>query len=206
MYPKLKDTFIRIQNFDDIATDRKAVLQPLVDYIQEGLNANRPINLNFICTHNSRRSHLAQIWAQTAAYHHQIPNIHCYSGGTEETALFPKLVETLKNQGFKISQIGGTLNPIYAIKSDENALPIIGFSKKYDSDFNPNSSFAAIMTCSDADQGCPFISGAQKRIPITYEDPKTSDNTAQQSDIYAERSLQIAQEMHYIFSKIEVHK
>jgi len=126
----------------------------------------------------------------------------CYSGGTEETALFPKVAETLTSQGFSIFKIAETRNPVYAIKYSDNALPVIGFSKKYDSPFNPVSAFAAIMTCSQADGGCPFIAGAEKRIPITFEDPKISDGTDEQSKIYADRSLQIAAEMFHVFSMI----
>jgi arsenate reductase len=55
------------------------------------------------------------------------------------------------------------------------------------------------MTCSQADG--PFCS--QKRIPITYEDPKAFDNTPQQAEKYQERSLQIATEMLYVFSQIK---
>lgn len=202
MYKDLIETISTITSFQNINEERKATLQPLIDFIQHKINSKEPININFICTHNSRRSHLSQIWAQVAAAHFQIPNVHCYSGGTEETALFPKVAETLTNQGFSIFKIADTLNPIYAIKYSDNAVPVIGFSKKYNSPFNPISAFAAVMTCSQADGGCPFIAGAEKRIPITFEDPKISDNTAEQSKVYAERSLQIATEMFYVFSQI----
>lgn len=200
-----KQLFNTIQNDvlnQEICEDRKVVLQPLVFYIQEKVNDKQTINLNFICSHNSRRSHLAQIWAQFAAAYYNIPNINCYSGGTQETALFPKVAETLSNQGFQIFKIADSNNPIYAIKFDENCLPIIGFSKKYDDAYNPISNFAAILTCSQADEGCPFISGAEKRIPITYEDPKISDDTTEQTEVYQQRSFQIATEMMYIFSQI----
>lgn len=190
----------------EINEERKIILQPLIDFIQEKVMYKvmykKVININFICTHNSRRSHLAQIWAQTASAHFNIPNVNCYSGGTEATALFPKVIETLANAGFESWKLSENENPVYAIKYSENALPIIGFSKKYDDAFNPVSGFAAIMTCSQADGGCPFIPGAEKRIPITFEDPKISDNTAEQNEIYKERSLQIATEMFYVFSKI----
>ncbi|ASV79790.1 protein-tyrosine-phosphatase [Elizabethkingia anophelis] len=205
MYKKLADTIsaiIPVHNINNISEERKTILQPLIDFVQQKADDKQEININFICTHNSRRSHLAQVWAQTAAAHFNIPNIHCYSGGTEETALFPKVAETLINQGFNIFKIAESNNPVYAIKYSDNAAPVIGFSKKYDSPFNPVSAFAAIMTCSQADGGCPFIAGAEKRIPITFEDPKISDNTPEQSKVYAERSLQIASEMFYIFSKI----
>ncbi len=202
MYKDLIETISTITSFQNINEERKATLQPLIDFIQHKIKSKEPININFICTHNSRRSHLSQIWAQVAAAHFQIPNVYCYSGGTEETTLFPKVAETLTNQGFSIFKIADTQNPVYAIKYSDNTLPVIGFSKKYDSPFNPISAFAAVMTCSQADGGCPFIAGAEKRIPITFEDPKISDNTAEQSKVYAERSLQIATEMFYVFSQI----
>ncbi len=189
-------------NFKEIADDRKEILQPLIDFIQTKVDRGEVVRINFICTHNSRRSHLSQIWAQVAAAYFDVPNVYCFSGGTEETALFPKVAEALVKQGFDIFKIAEGINPIYAIKYDANAMPIIGFSKKYDSQFNPSSGFAAVMTCSQADGGCPFIAGAEKRIPITFEDPKVSDNTPEQTQVYAERSLQIAKEMFYVFSKV----
>lgn len=201
MYSKLLQT-IKEVHLQSVSEERKTTLQLLIDFVQQKINSKEPININFICTHNSRRSHLAQVWAQVASAYFKIPNVHCYSGGTEETALFPKVAETLINQGFSIFKIADTQNPVYAIKYSDNALPVIGFSKKYDSAFNPVSAFAAVMTCSQADGGCPFIAGAEKRIPITFEDPKISDNTAEQSKVYAERSLQIATEMFYVFSQI----
>ncbi|MBN9294880.1 MAG: protein-tyrosine-phosphatase [Flavobacteriia bacterium] len=201
MYPTLSKTIEQLA-LQNISEGRKTILQPLIDFIQQKVNDRQDININFICTHNSRRSHLSQVWAQAASAHFNIPNVHCYSGGTEETALFPKVAETLINQGFSIFKISENNNPVYAIKYSDNALPIIGFSKKYDNPFNPVSAFAAIMTCSQADAGCPFIAGAEKRIPVTFEDPKISDNTPEQPQVYAERSLQIATEMFYVFSKI----
>ncbi|AZB19648.1 MULTISPECIES: low molecular weight phosphatase family protein [Weeksellaceae] len=202
MYQKLIEIINNKIGVHSISEERKTILQPLVDFVQQKVNDRHDININFICTHNSRRSHLSQVWAQVASAHFNIPNVHCYSGGTEETALFPKVAETLTEQGFNIFKIADTNNPVYAIKYSDNALPIIGFSKKYDNPFNPVSAFTAIMTCSQADGGCPFIAGAEKRIPVTFEDPKISDNTPEQSKVYAERSLQIATEMFYVFSKI----
>ncbi|RYJ51378.1 protein-tyrosine-phosphatase [Flavobacterium petrolei] len=193
-----------VTTFQNISEERKNILRPLIDFVQQKVNNSQEISINFICTHNSRRSHLSQVWAQVAAAYYTIPNVHCYSGGTEETALFPKVAETLTHQGLSIFKIADTDNPVYAIKYSDNSLPIVGFSKKYDSPFNPVSAFVAIMTCSQADGGCPFIAGAEKRIPITFEDPKISDNTQEQSKVYADRSLQIATEMFYVFSMIKM--
>jgi arsenate reductase len=203
MYQLLNNTIHEIENKLQVNDERKKLLQPLVDYILQKAKQNSYTNLNFICTHNSRRSHLCQVWAQVAAAHYNIQNLFCYSGGTLQTAMFYKIVETLSNQGFEIFKLSENDNPIYAIKYDGDSIPIIGFSKNFDSLYNPSTNFAAIMTCTQADEGCPYIAGAEKRIPITYDDPKISDNTPQQNQVYAERSLQIAAEMFYVFSQIK---
>lgn len=185
-----------------VSDERKTTLNTLVDYIQSKVNTKEQVRLNFICTHNSRRSHLSQIWAQTMAFHFGINNVFCYSGGTEATAMFPKVGETLQKQGFQIEKLSEEKNPVYAVKFDENEAAIICFSKEFDASFNPQSKFAAIMTCSQADEGCPFIAGAEKRLPIRYEDPKAFDGTEFMEAKYAERSLEIASEMFYVFSQI----
>ncbi|NRD19974.1 protein-tyrosine-phosphatase [Winogradskyella eckloniae] len=189
-------------NTDTISEERKLILQPLVAFIQYKVTNKKDVRINFICTHNSRRSHLSQVWAQTLAHYFSIQNVFCYSGGTEATALFPMVAQTLENSGFEIKTLSKGKNPVYSIKYDQNEHPIIGFSKKLNDDFNPKSEFAAIMTCDSANETCPFVSGAEKRIPITFEDPKAFDNTPQQAEKYQERSLQIASELFYIFSQI----
>ena len=191
-------------DINSISSERQSVLQPLIHLIQSKVDDGKTIRLNFICTHNSRRSHLSQVWAQTMAHYFDIKNVFCYSGGTEATALFPVVAKTLANTGFEIEIIAQGDNPIYAIKYSENEHPILGYSKKFDSNFNPNSNFAAVLTCSSADKECPYIPNAEVRIPMTFEDPKAFDNTPQQAEKYNERSLQIATELKYVFSKIKL--
>jgi len=201
LFNKIESTINSLNN-ESISEARKKTLQALIDFIQIKVDNHQEIRINFICTHNSRRSHLSQVWAQTMAFYFNIKNVFCYSGGTESTALFPMAAKTLENSGFEVKTISENINPIYSIKYAENEHPIIGFSKKFDDPFNPKSEFAAIMTCSQADGDCPFIAGAEKRIPITFEDPKAFDNTPQQAEKYIERSLQIATELFYVFSQI----
>lgn len=208
MIPTKTELFQEIENLienlklETISDERKTVLNLLTDFIQEKVSKDQEIRINFICTHNSRRSHLSQVWAQTMANYFKIKNVFCYSGGTEATALFPMVAETLQNSGFQIKTISKNENPVYSIKYANNQHPIIGFSKKLDDDFNPKSEFVAIMTCDSANEACPFVPGAEKRIPITFEDPKAFDNTPQQAEKYNERSLQIATELFYVFSQI----
>ena len=201
LFLKIED-LIKSLNTETISSERKTVLQPLTNFIQSKVSGSQEIRINFICTHNSRRSHLSQVWAQTIANYFNIKNVFCYSGGTESTALFPMVAETLQNSGFQIKTISKNENPIYSIKYADNEHPIIGFSKKLNDDFNPKSEFVAIMTCDSANEACPFVPGAEKRIPITFEDPKAFDNTPQQAEKYNERSLQIATELFYVFSEI----
>ena len=202
MFQNLSQTIASISKIS-LSEERKEVLQPLVDYIQNKVNNNEVIRLNFICTHNSRRSHLSQIWAQTMAFQFGIKNVFCYSGGTEATAMFTKVGETLVNQGFEIQQLSENENPVYAIKFSDNEPPIIGFSKTYFDAFNPKTNFGAIMTCNNADEGCPMVFGAEARFPIKYDDPKAFDGTEIMNEKYTERSLEIASEMFYVFNQIK---
>jgi arsenate reductase len=202
MYSNLSQTLEIISKIS-VPDERKEVLQPLIDYIQNKVTTNQEIRLNFICTHNSRRSHLSQIWAQTMAFQFPIDKVFCYSGGTEATAMFPKVAETLIKQGFQVDKINETNNPIYEVKFDENQAPIICFSKTYGDDFNPKTSFGAIMTCNNADEGCPMVFGAEARFAIKYNDPTVFDGTELMDAKYAERSIEIASEMYYVFSKIK---
>jgi arsenate reductase (thioredoxin) len=190
-------------SFSSISDERKEILQPLITFIQSKKDNNETVRLNFICTHNSRRSHLSQIWAATMAYHFQVKNVFFYSGGTEATAMFPKVAETLAKQGFEVMKLSENQNPVYAIKYAENEQPIICFSKVYNDNFNPKSHFGAVVTCNSADENCPVVFGAEQKFPIKYNDPKAFDGTELMDIKYAERSLEIAQEMFYVFGSVK---
>ena len=202
MHKKLTETINYISKLS-ISENRIEILTPFITYLQSKLDKKEAIHINFICTHNSRRSHLGQVWMQTLAKHFNIATITTYSGGTEATAMAKPIIATLIAQGFEINAISKEKNPINAVKFDAVSHPIICFSKKYDHNFNPASSFLAIMTCSSADKGCPFVAGSEKRIPVTYIDPKISDNTDLEATTYLERSNQIASEMYYVLSQLK---
>ncbi|MBP6448236.1 MAG: protein-tyrosine-phosphatase [Saprospiraceae bacterium] len=201
MNPKII-SFIQSFSTENISSERQEVLAHLVKYIRDKRAKDETIRLNFICTHNSRRSHLSQIWAQTMTFHFGIKNVFCYSGGTEATAMFSKVVETLANQGFITFRISDIPNPVYAVKYASNEQAIICFSKEYSHAFNPMGNYAAVVTCNSADEACPIVFGAEARIPVKYEDPKAFDNTNLMDAKYAERSLQIAAEMWYVFGRV----
>jgi len=201
MYPKIKE-LIADFSVDNISDERKQILNPVVEFIKDKKKKNEAIRLNFICTHNSRRSHLSQIWAQTMATYFGVQNVNCYSGGTEATAMFPKVAETLEKQGFEILKLSESTNPVYAVKYAANAHAVICFSKTYDHSFNPKSDYAAVMTCNNADVGCPVVLGAEARFPVKFNDPKAYDGTELMDAKYAERSLEIAQELFYVFKNV----
>lgn len=191
------------KEFDIIPSERKKTLSELTDFIERKVTNGQPVYLNFICTHNSRRSHLSQIWAQTAAHYYGIPNVFCFSGGTEATAFDPRAVKAMREAGFSIDVKKEGDNPVYEVLFSKAAPGITAFSKKYDDPFNHNRDFAAIMTCSHADENCPLVSGATKRIALTYDDPKDFDGTDLESAKYAERVRQIGREILFAFSNIK---
>lgn len=191
------------KEFDQIPAERKEILNQLVSFVENKVKAAQKVYLNFICTHNSRRSHLSQIWAQTAAHYYNIPNVICFSGGTEATAFNPRAVKAMQQEGFSITMKKEGDNPTYEVRFAEGAEPVIAFSKKYDDPFNHNKDFAAVMTCSHADENCPLVLGATARIALTYDDPKNFDGTPQEAAKYTERVNEIGREILFAFSQVK---
>lgn len=189
--------------FIAISKERKALLEKIAAYITEKRKQNKPINLVYICTHNSRRSHFGQVWAKVASNYYGIQDVNTFSGGTEATAFNTNAINALKRVGFDIKPIHIEKNSLYHVAYDDQQKPIECFSKAYDDPKNPQKEFAAIMTCSDAEENCPFIPGVELRIGTTYDDPKAFDNTPQQDQMYDERCRQIARETLYVFSLIK---
>jgi arsenate reductase len=203
LYPALQ-TYIekRIADFDQIDEKRKAKLSQVANYIAQKKQEGEKAKLTFICTHNSRRSHLSQIWAATAAAHYGLSDfVDTYSGGTEATAFNPRAVAAIERAGFKVVGSVGN-NPTYKVNFAEGANPMRCYSKKYDDPANPRENFMAVMTCSEADQNCPFIPGAESRIALPYNDPKEADGTELEAQTYDERCRQIATEILYILSRV----
>src|SRR5580704_897557 len=72
MYPDIQNYIEqRVDEFDQIPSERKSQLKKMALYVKSRLKAGEPARLTFICTHNSRRSHLSQIWAATAAHYYK---------------------------------------------------------------------------------------------------------------------------------------
>lgn len=192
-----------IENENTISEERKAKLTEIAQYISGKIAKKETVNLNFICTHNSRRSHLAQVWAFTMCQYFNIKNFYSYSGGLEITKVYPTVIKTFEEIGFEITGNTDVNNPIYKLKSGDKTEQLNLFSKEYNDLTNPHSGFIAIMVCTDADGNCPYISECEKRFLLPYQDPKIADNTPDEEKIYHERSLQIATEMAYLFKLIK---
>ena len=184
----------------DISAERKVLLDEMAAYLQEKISNRKEIRLNFICTHNSRRSQFSQIWAQTAAAYYGIEAC-CYSSGVEVTAFNPRAVAAIQRDGFKVEKKEGE-NPVYFVFYSDKGEPIVTFSKVFDDSVNATKEFAAVMTCDHADENCPFIPGAEMRFPLRFEDPKAFDDSPLEEKMYTERSHQIGAELFYLFEKV----
>ena len=193
----------REQEFDQVSAERKAELQQLANYVGARIAKGQDAKLTFVCTHNSRRSHLTQIWTQIAAAHYGVNHVQTFSGGTEVTACNPRTVAALKRCGLRFStKEESSSNPHYVVAFSEMEPPLVCFSKVFNREPNPSSNYCAVMTCSHADQNCPVAIGCDLRLAIRYEDPKVSDDTPQEAATYDERCAQIAREMLYAMSQV----
>ena len=143
---------------------------------------------------------MAHLWASLGAEFYGAKNVACFSGGTEVSAFNPQAVKAIKKAGFRVSTKIPGANPVYLVKYPVCMEGVKVFSKKYTDPPNPIRGFRAVMTCSDANDACPVVTGAASRHVITYEDPKAFDGTPRAVEAYAERCGQISREMLYVFS------
>jgi arsenate reductase len=203
-FPEL-DSYVksRVAELDGIPEERGRRLKDLASHVGERIDKGETARLTFVCTHNSRRSQMAQLWAATAAAHHGISGVEVFSGGTEATALNPRVVVALRRAGFEIRKTSEGANPVYAIRYSDRAPELKAFSKLYGGAPNPIEGFCAVMTCDAADAGCPVVHGAEHRVSLPYEDPKDHDGTEEEAEAYDERCRQIAREMLYLFSQVQ---
>lgn len=202
LYPALQANVQALkQGFDAIPDERKKQLKKLALFIQSKQASGETAELTFICTHNSRRSHLSQLWAATAAAYYGVEGVKTHSGGTEATAFNPRAVAAVERAGFRVERPEGE-NPHYQVTFSDEAPAQECFSKKYDDPVNPSSGFAAVMTCSEADKNCPTVEGASLRVALPFVDPKEADGTPEEAATYDARSRQIGTEMFYLFSRI----
>ncbi|MEP0006754.1 MAG: hypothetical protein ABJ387_12510 [Balneola sp.] len=193
------------QNFDSIPEERKDKLRSLSEYLSGKWNSNQTPKAIIICTHNSRRSHLGQLWLAVGADHYGFPEVETFSGGTEATAFHPNAVNAVRRAGFKVeAEDPNASNPVYQISWKAEMDVYKAFSTRFDEAPNPTKEFAAIMVCSEADQGCPFVPGTDFRLALPFEDPKAFDGTDLQNAKYDERCKQIGTEMLFVMSNVEL--
>jgi arsenate reductase len=203
LFPRLQ-SFIadRLAELERIPDVRRTLLDRLAELIGSGLERDRPVRLVFICTHNSRRSQMAQLWALAAARHFSVSGVEAYSGGTEVAAFHPRAVAALRRAGMVIEPYTDGKNPTYEVSFAPGMTPIHAFSKIYDEQPNPTEGVIAVMTCSAADRACPSVLGAVERIALPFADPKDADGTGHEARVYDERCAEIARELLSVFAEI----
>ncbi len=191
--------------FARISDERKESLREIGDFVVKKLKANEPVNLTYICTHNSRRSQFGQVWAKVAAAYYGLnaKQVQTFSGGTEATAFNARAVAALKRIGFTVDTDSDPKNPNYVVKFSESDSPLKMFSKVYKDGFNPQKAFCAVMVCSQADEACPIVYGAEARVSLPCEDPKNSDGKPNEAKAYDETCRLIAREAFYVFDYVK---
>ncbi len=202
MFPKIDQLIAQLlSEFNSISEERRMVLNDLASKINLVLSESHSLNLLFVCTHNSRRSHMGQIWGSVAAHYFDLPLIS-YSAGTEITALHPSVIQMLMNEGFEIKSESIELNPEIQI-SFQSGASVSCFSKLIDDAHNPKDNFIALMMCTDAEANCPFVPGAHTRVAIPFNDPKAFDGTSQVLKAYSATMMEIGIQILYLFNQIK---
>jgi arsenate reductase (thioredoxin) len=181
------------------------LLDQIAGFVAAQSKEGKRAQLNFICTHNSRRSQFSQAWCTIAQAYLGLDVADAYSGGTEVTACNDRTIAALRRAGCDADSNGSSENPVYTVRAGDEDInaEVKLWSKVFDDEANPKGTFAAIMTCDHADQNCPFIPGAAIRVPLTYTDPKYADDTENEMPAYDLTCKIIATDMIRLFKKVK---
>lgn len=166
------------------------IARQLVNVIQQDDEAN----VVFVCTHNSRRSQIAQVCLQLFLQELNIKNIGVFSCGTEKTHIPPQIFALFKRQGLEVRESKNDSIEVFN--------QIVLFSKTYEDDSLPKRSIA-IMVCDSASETCPFVPSFNQRISLEFRDPKQADGSPEEEKSYNKAWIKIATEMAYLVLKLD---
>ena len=196
------DLSVHLNDFSIITRARKALLLLIANNLNTDILYAEPIKLLFICTHNSRRSQLAEMLTDLLARHYDLP-VEAYSGGTESTAFYHRMIEALEDFGMEFISSGEDDNPIYHLRDYPSKKY---YSKGFDAAENPSKNFFAFMVCDHADELCPIVNGAKYRFPLKFKDPKAFDDSKDVKEAYRNKVIEIGTELNFIFQMLHKYR
>ena len=170
-------------------------VRPAAEAIAAAL-ANGPIQLLFVCTHNSRRSQLSE--ALAAHRWQEDSRITVRSCGTEQTACHPSTANALEDLGWEVQDQG---NGRFQVQRDLTTRSL--WSKTLD-EVPRDLPIVAMMTCAEADEACPAIVGAVARIPWRFPDPKIADGTPESRATYRTVAEAIARDLDALYHELQL--
>lgn len=188
------NSFLGKATGEGLSAERQELWQKAAHAVQE----KKAKAMNFICTHNARRSVISQSLAAALAYHYGIDDMVFYSGGAESTYIHPNSIALLQRIGFKLKEVEAGANPVHTARFASDAETLRLFSKTFD-DVSSHEPYVAILVCSKGDAACPFIPDAKARILIPFDDPGAYDGTADAAEAYFATAKLILNELHYFF-------
>lgn len=202
LHARLEESLVRWEQQGPSGdAEHRQRLERLAAAIRQRLNEKKLADVLFVCTHNSRRSHMAQLLGLAAARRKGLSTVRTFSGGTEATAFNPRAIAALRRVGFEIEGAEGT-NPRHLVRLGPSLEPVEAYSKLFTDPPNPPSGFIVVMTCSQADAACPYVQGAAARIAVPYDDPKVADGTPEEAARYDERVVQIGRDLAWVFATV----
>ena len=182
-----------LHQIDSIKSGRLDVLDKIASKITSRLKLDLKANVVFVCTHNSRRSQIAEVSLRSFLKVLQIPEISVFSCGTEKTGIPDQIVRLLEGLGFEVLKTGEFIN----VGSE-----ITLSSKTFDDPGLPPN-LLAIMVCDHASESCPFVPSFSERISLEFQDPKSADGSPQETVSYENAWKKISREMAYLALKLE---
>ena len=159
----------RTTEFGLVETDRRLRLDAIASYVRSKVRQQRAASLLFLGRHNSRRSHLAQVWAQTVAAWCEVGVVISYSAGVQPTRLAPAAVDALRRAGFVVDLGQDPSTAKVSFRAD--APPMICYAKDYEALQVPQRNWCAVSVDAGVAAGFPALDEAEERVVLPLEDP-----------------------------------
>lgn len=201
LYPTLQkhcEEYLALTNWTAIT--RPKTLQRLVDYLTLRLKAGQAAQVLVVCTHNARRSQIAQYWLAVGAAYFGLETLFVYSGGTEVTAVHPHTAAALQRMGLSVVPTDVSLNnPPYQVRWNDTMQALPAYSKHYKDALLLEQDFVALLVCDT--EACPHIPGAVDHIALPYEDPSIWDHSPEQMHYYDQTVRSIGMELLWVLQQ-----
>ena len=177
---------------------RRPALRSCAAAIARQLDARGEVSVVAVCTHNSRRSQLAEVWLAVASAAAGLGGVSVCSGGSDPVAVAPGAIAVLRERGFRVEADTADANPRLRVRGHGIERELYAKPLGEAVAGVPLRGGVALMVCAAADAACPPVPQVGYRARLPFADPRHADGTPGEAAAYRAASDRIEAEMRWL--------